>query len=426
MKTKTILFVIGILGLSAWGVAYRLKPPAEEAKKPPSEQAVGIVLAKKQDVPVFVEVNGAVASLKTVEIRGQTSNLIGKVHVKEGQFVQQGSPLFSLDDRADRANLEKIKAQLLRDRALGADLERQYKRAVELKSQNFFSQSAVDTSATQRDAQMALISSDEAAVAAAQVSLGYNTIRSPITGRTGLINVFPGSLIQPASPPLVTVTQLDPISVQFTIPESSLQDLQLALKVQSGKANVKVRVPTTGTESLGQLYFVDSAVEASTGTIKAKAQFANKDNLLWPGQFVQARVEMATLKDAITIPSASVITGLAGKFVYVAGEDNTVASKPIQVRHTFGDSMAVLGLQEGDRIVTDGKQNLRPGAKIRVISPQTAKGEGKSAGGAAAAGGEAKPADAKPADAKPVDAKPAPDGAATAQPPNASASASKP
>ncbi len=378
MNTKKTLILIGLIGVVAAGVAYRLKPAPEEVKKGPAEQAVGVAVAKAQDVPVIVDVNGAVVSLKTVDVRAQATNLLAKVHIKEGQFVQVGTPLFSLDDRTDRANVDKANAILARDRTLGADLDRQFGRAEELKAKNFIAQSALDTTTAQRDAQVALIKSDEAAVAAAQVALGYNTIRAPISGRTGLINVFPGSLILPNTTSLVTVTQMDPIAVQFTIPESSLKDLQLALKEQQDKTNVKVKIPSTGDEQSGHLYFVDNAVDATTGTIKAKAQFANKDNLLWPGQFLQVRVELATLKNAITIPAAAVITGLTGKFVYVAGEDNTVSNKPIKVRHTFGDSMAVSGLKEGDRVVTDGKQNLRPGGKIRVISPQAPKAAGAS------------------------------------------------
>ena len=378
MNTKKTLVLIGLIGVVAAGLVYRLKPAPEEAKKGPTEQAVGIALAKTQDVPVMVDVNGAVVSLKTVDVRAQATNLLSKVHIKEGQFVQQGTPLFSLDDRTDRANVEKANATLTRDRTLGADLDRQFQRAQELKAKNFVAQSAVDTTTAQRDAQSALIQSDEAALTAAQVALGYNTIRAPIAGRTGLINVFPGSLILPNTTSMVTVTQMDPIAVQFTIPESSLKDLQLTLKAQQDKSNVKVKIPSTGDEQNGHLYFVDNTVDAATGTIKAKAQFANKDNLLWPGQFLQVRVELATLKDAITIPSAAVITGLTGKFVYVAGEDNTVTNTPIQVRHTFGDSMAVTGIKAGDRVVTDGKQNLRPGGKIRVISPQTPKTAGAS------------------------------------------------
>lgn len=369
MKTRTVFAAIGILALVVVGLAYRLKPSSDDAKKAPAEQAVTLVPAELQDVPVLIDVNGAVTSLKTVEVRAQVSNLIQKIHVKEGQFVRQGDLLFSLDDRADRANVEKLKAQLERDRALGADLDRQYKRAQELKAQNYISQSATDTTYAQREAQVALIRSDEAALAAAQVTLDYDTIRAPLSGRLGSINVFAGTLVQPNTALLVTVTQLDPISVQFTIPEGSLQYLQAALKASPGKANVRARIPATGEELVGRLYFVDNIVDASTGTIKAKAQFANPKQLLWPGQFVQTRIELATLKGAITIPSVAVITTLNGKFVYVAKEDNTVESRPVTIRHVLGDRMVVEGLNAGDKVVTDGKQNLRAGSKIRLLPP---------------------------------------------------------
>lgn len=384
MKIRTAIGVISVLGAAALAAYHVLKPVPEDGKKGPAEQHVGVVGVNVRDVPVVVEVNGAVVSLKAVDVRAQTSNLVRTIHVKEGQFVRQGELLFSLDDRADRANLEKARAQLARDRSLAADLDRQHRRAEDLKAQNFLSQSAVDTTSTQREAQLALVRSDEAAVAAAQVALDYDTIRAPQAGRLGAINVFPGSLVQPGGTPLVTVTQLDPIAVQFNVPESSLQALQQVLRDEPGKANVRVRIPATGQDLTGRLYFSDNTVDTATGTIKTKAVFANPDNVLWPGQFVPVRIELNTLKGALTIPAAAVITGLSGKFVYALAADGTVQPKPIKVRHTFGDSMVVEGVSAQDRIVLDGKQNLRPGVKVRVMAPQ-ATGVQESKGPAAAA-----------------------------------------
>ena len=369
MKIRNLAVALTLLASLGAALYFRLQPADQEAKKPPAEQAVGTVLAEMRDVPVQVDVNGSVASLKTVEVRAQTSNLIRKIHVKEGQFVREGELLFSLDDRADRANLDKLRAQLERDRALSADLERQYQRALELKAQNFLSQGASDTTFAQREAQAALVKSDEAAVAAAQVALDYNAIRAPQTGRLGAINVFAGSLAQANTTVLATITQLDPISVQFNVPEGSLGYLQESLQaVSASQAKVRVRVPASGQELMGQLYFLDNAVDASTGTIKAKAQLANPKQLLWPGQFVPTRIELATLKQAISIPAAAVVTTLAGKFVYVVQADMTVKNKAITVRHVYGDRIAVEGLESGDRVVTDGKQNLRPGAKVRLLT----------------------------------------------------------
>ena len=381
MKKKTIAALSVVLGLAATGVAYRLTSTTGQTRKPAPEQAVSLAPVQVQDVPILIDVNGSVASLKTVEVRAQTSNLVRQVHVAEGQSVQRGAILFSLDDRADRANLDKARSQLERDRALGADLERQYRRAQELKAQNYVAQSAVDTTQAQREAQVALVKSDEAALAAAQVALGYDTIRAPISGRLGAINVYPGTLVQSSSAALVTVTQLDPIAVQFNIPEGSLPNLQAAMSRRTGKANVKVRIPAREEELRGNLYFVDSVVDTATGTIKAKAQFANPRHLLWPGQFVQVRVELDTLKNVMTIPAAALVTSVAGRFVYVVGDDHTVQSKPVKVRYTYGDSMVVEGLSASDQVVTDGKQNLRAGSKIRTVHAPSAKAQGDAQAG---------------------------------------------
>lgn len=365
MTPKKILVLATALALVGTALYFRLRPAAEVAKGP-GDMAVTATVAQVRDVPVRIDVNGSVTSLKTVEVRAQTSNLVQKVMVKEGQFVQQGTVLFQLDDRADRANLEKLRAQLERDRALLADLERQYRRSQELKKQNFVAQSATDTAASQRDAQQAAVKSDEAAVAAAEVTLDYDTIRAPLSGRLGLINVFPGSLVQPTTTVLTTVTQLDPISVQFNVPESSLPFLQAALSSQAHD-NVRARVPAGGADVTGSLYFVDNLVDTSTGTIKAKATFSNGKSLLWPGQYVQTRIDLSTLKNAVVMPASALVTSISGRFVYVIQKDSTVAPKPVVVRHVFGEMMAVEGLSGGEQIVTDGKQNLRPGTKVRVV-----------------------------------------------------------
>ena len=369
MNYKSLSVLAVLLAVGGYAAYTRLNDGGEgKANKGPAEQAVTVVPLKVEDVPVRLELNGSVVALKTVEVRAQTSNLIKKIHVKEGQFVKQGELLFSLDDRADRANLEKLKAQMLRDQALAADYLRQFKRAQELRAQNFIAQSALDTSQATYEAQLALVKSDEAALQAAQVALDFDSIVAPQSGRLGGINVFAGSLVQPSGTALVTITQLDPISVQFSIPEASLANLQQALAAKGGKAPVKVTIPNTTQSVTGSLYFADSLVDAATGTLRAKAEFANPNNLLWPGQFVQTSLQLDTLKGATTMPSAALVTNINGRFVYVLGEGNTAALKPVKVRYTYGERMAVEGVKEDDQIILDGKQNLRPGVKVRLIT----------------------------------------------------------
>lgn len=378
MASKALYTVVAVVGIAvaggaAWWYQNKSRPAsAERATAAGGPQAgsagggaptlVTIATALRQDVPVTVEVNGSVVSLNSVEVRAQVSNIVKKVHVTEGQFVRVGEPLFSLDDRADRANLEKAKAQQQRDQATLADLERQYRRSQELLAQNFISKSAADNTLSQVDAQRAAVAADQAAVQVAQVALSYDTIVSPISGRIGAIPIFAGSLAQ-LSAVMVTVTQLDPIAVSFPVPEGSLQDLLAASKTHSPVTAV---VPGMKEPLRGVLSFVDNTVDAQVGTVKAKAQFANGAQQLWPGQYVTTRISVRTLKDATVIPQAAVITAPNGRIVYVIGKDDSVQPRKIEVEHSYGDLAVVRGVQPGERVVVEGKQNLRAGSRVRV------------------------------------------------------------
>jgi membrane fusion protein, multidrug efflux system len=311
---------------------------------------------------VTVEVTGSVVSLNSVDVRAQVSNIVKKVHVTEGQFVRAGEPLFSLDDRADRANLEKAKAQQQRDEATLADLERQYRRSQELLAQNFISKSAADNTLSQVDAQRAAVASDQAAIQSAQVALSYDTIVSPISGRIGAIPMFAGSLAQPSAI-MVTITQLDPIAVSFPVPEGSLQDLLAAAKT---RAPVTAVLANAKEPLRGVLSFVDNTVDPQVGTVKAKAQFANAAQQLWPGQYVTTRISVRTLKDATVIPQAAVITAPNGNIVYVVGKDNAVQPRKIDAQYSFRDLAVVHGVEPGERVVVEGKQNLRAGSRVRL------------------------------------------------------------
>ena len=326
--------------------------------------AVTVAAAQKQDVPVQVNVNGNVVSLNTVDVKPQVSNVVQKVHVKEGDFVRAGQLLFTLDSRADQANLEKAKAQQLKDQATLADLERQYKRSQELLAQNFIAKSATENALSQVEAQRAAVAADRAAVQAAQVALSYDQIRAPIPGRTGAIPVFAGTLVQPAMT-LVTVTQLDPIAVTFPVPEGSLRDLLDAARV---KAPVGATIPGRAEALQGTLTFVDNTVDPSAGVVRAKAQFENKASLLWPGQYVNTTVTVRVLRGATVIPAASIISSPTGRVVYVVREGNAEMRK-VDLDYSAGDRAVVRGVQPGENVVVEGKQNLRPGSAVRVEGP---------------------------------------------------------
>jgi multidrug efflux system membrane fusion protein len=377
MASKATYAVVAASAIAAasgaiwWYQGKAAKPPVDAAATPsgaPGNAAgapatlVTLASVLRQDVAVTVSVNGTVMSLNSVEVRPQISNMVQKVHVKEGQFVRAGELLFSLDDRADRANLEKARAQQQRDLAVLADLERQYKRSLDLVAQNFIAKSAADNTLSQVEAQRAAVASDRAAIQATQVALGYDSIRAPISGRTGSISVFAGSVAQP-SVVMVTVTQLDPIAVSFPVPEGSLQDLLNAAKSRSP---VTARLPGAGPSLKGVLSFVDNTVDPQVGTVKAKAQFDNSAQQLWPGQYVTTSITVRTLKDATVIPQAAVITAANGRIVYVASKDDVVQPRKVEVEYSFGDQVAIRGVEPGERVVVEGKQNLKTGSRIRV------------------------------------------------------------
>lgn len=369
--------------------------PAAAASAPPV--GVTTVRATQRDLPVLLTATGTVTPLASVDVRAQTTSLVAQVHVKEGQFVKAGQLLFTLDGRADEANVAKARAQLARDEAALADAQRQLKRSQDLLAQNFISQGAVDTNLTAVQSQQALVTSDRAALAAAQLGLSYTRITAPSAGRLGAINVFPGSSVQANQTPLVSITQLDPITVSFSLPQRHLGDALAALK--DGGAPVSVTTPDAGgaaaaappasgaapaaakTNAIqGRLKFVDNAVDAATGTVKVKAEFSNRDGRLWPGAFVNVAMTARTISGAVVVPMATVIQSARGPFVYVV-RDNVAQPRPVQVLVAQGDDAAVSGLKPGDRVVLDGRQNLRPGAAV----VERAREGGRAASGAAPA-----------------------------------------
>ena len=323
--------------------------------------SVRVASALRRDVAVELRANGTVVPLSSVEIRPHVGRQLTQVHVREGQFVTTGALLFSLDDRAERAALDRAQAQLARDQATLVDLERQFGRSQDLSQQKFISASAADSVQTQAESQRALVQADQAAVRAAQVDLSYTAIRAPSAGRVGAVNVYAGSLVQ-ANAVLASVTQINPIAVSFTVPESGVAGLLKAQK--AGEVAVSATLP--GATLKGKLSFIDSTVDTVAGTIRVKAQFDNGATQLWPGQFVQAQIRLSTLRDAVVVPLAAIVTRPEGALVYAVDAEQLAQPRKIRVLHAFGNLAAVSGLEAGEKIVTEGKQNLKSGAKVRA------------------------------------------------------------
>jgi RND family efflux transporter MFP subunit len=372
MKKKTLATIAIVVAAGAAGTWYMNRgadseaqagqggPGAKGGAQPPT--TVNVITPTRQDVGVDVAANGTVTPQRTVDLRPQTTSTIRTVHIKEGQFVKSGQLMFSLDDRSDQASVAQAQAEVQRGRATLADLERQYKRSQELVAQKFLAQSAVDTLRSQVEAARASLAANSAAVRASQVNASYTSIRAPMAGRVGAINVYPGSLVQPATS-LTTITQLDPIDVAFTLPESSLGSLLAAQK--QGKVAVEATTGGDARPVTGELSFVDNTVDATSGTIRVKAQFGNSDGLLWPGQYVNTRVTVRTIPNAVVIPQNAIIINAQGTFVYVVEKDGTARQVPIARQHAFGLNAAVTGLAGTEQVITEGKQNLRPGGKVR-------------------------------------------------------------
>jgi RND family efflux transporter MFP subunit len=353
---------------------------------------VATVLAQKRDFAVKLSANGVVTALNTVEIRPQVSSTIAKVHIKEGQFVRKGELLFTLDNRADEVNLAKAQAQLDKEQATLADNQRQFNRSKDLFEKKFLAQSAVDSSQTVVQAQQAVVNGAKSAVAAARVSLTYTRIVAPASGRTGIIGVYPGSLVQAngTATPLVTITQMDPIAITFPLPQRNLPDALESMRRRD--SFVLARLPDNTLQFKGKLQFIDNAVDAASGTVKVKAVFDNKEMKMWPGAYANIELSVQTIKDAIVVPQHAIIVGAKTSSVYVVDVDGKAALRQVNVLHSFGSEVVVTGIDADAKVILEGKQNLRAGALVKEL-----KEEGKPANKDA---GKAEPQIDMPAKAK--------------------------
>lgn len=399
---------------AAQGASAAQVQPAPQAAASAPPVSVSVVRAVRRDVAVQVEATGTVSALASIDIKPQIASVVTAVHVKEGQFVAKGQALFALDGRADAANLARAEAQLLRDLATLADAQRQLARSQDLLTKNFVSQGAVDTAQANVEAQRAAIAADRAAIEAARVAVSYSRIVAPRAGRVGQINVYPGSSVSPTGAALVTVTQLDPIAVSFNLPQRNLPDALHALAAaRTAPAATRAPAPAgaasaaaaaaaapgavlallpegRGTRS-GRLDFVDNLVDAASGTVKVKALFDNRDQALWPGAYVTVQVTLHSLPGAVLVPQASIVQGARGTTVFVVDAGGVAAVRPVRVLQALGTEAAVSGVRPGEKIVLDGRQNVRPGGKVveRAADgpPRGPGGPGGSGRGASAPGG---------------------------------------
>ena len=360
----TAAAVLIVAGVAWWWSDAAKKQDAQAARRGPGAIPVTTAMAETRDVPVRLTANGTVTALQSVELRAQITSTVREVHIREGQSVQKGDLLFTLDSRTDDANLKKALAQVEKDKADLATAQRNLARQQELFRQKFIAQAALDTVQNTVDTLNGQLAIDQAAVESARAALTYTRIHAPFSGRTGIIGVRPGSLVQPGSTatPLVTVAQVDPISVSFTVPEKEIGTLQEAMRAGSLVAQAS---PQTGGETFkGKVTFIDNAVETATGTIRVKAEFANPKALLWPGMYVNVALSPRTIAGATVVPTQAVQTGPERRFVYIVQDDKKVAARPVTVPYLEEAFAVVEGLPPGSRVVVEGAQNLRPGSVV--------------------------------------------------------------
>jgi multidrug efflux system membrane fusion protein len=368
----------------------------------------------QKDIPVELSAIGNVEANATISVRSQVSGVLQQVFFTEGDFVKAGDKLFQIDSRPYEATLKQAKANLVRDVALlnqaKAQLQRdaanaeytqaQLARQAELVSKGIISKDAAEQARAAADASKGSIEADkaniesaqaqldaqQAAVDNAQLSLGYTTIVSPVSGRTGNLTVKPGNLVNANSTEMMTIAQIEPVFVTFTVPAINLPNIK--------KFMSEGEIPATATPQdaeaqpvSGTLKFVDNAVDTATDTIKLKASFENKDHRLWPGQFARILLRLSTIKDALVVPSQTVQTGQDGQFVFVVKPDFTVEQRPVKTaQRSDADTVIADGLKLGEQVVVEGQLRLEPGTRITMADGKDV-GRGPNGGGNGGRGG---------------------------------------
>jgi multidrug efflux system membrane fusion protein len=321
----------------------------------------------QQSVSLTTKAIGNVEAFSTVVIRALVAGELQKIHFKQGQEVQKGDLLFTIDPRPLQAALDQAVGTLAKDKATLANARALAARYKKLFEEGIASKEDLDQYSTSADTQAGLVAADEAAIDNARVQLSYATIRSPISGMTGNLLVYEGNLVKATDlTPLVTITQTRPIYVTFAVPEGELGKVNRARA--AGPVRVEAALPSDETQPVaGVLSFVDNAVDSTTGTIRLKATFENPDRRLWPGQFVKVTLTTGVEANALVVPSQAVQAGQDGPYVYVVKVDLTVEPRPVKPGPTAeGVVVIAKGLSAGERVVTDGQLRLSPGAKVEL------------------------------------------------------------
>jgi multidrug efflux system membrane fusion protein len=363
--TASILFGTAALA-GALSCARKAPPPAAEAVP------VRVGTVQQKAVPVQIRNIGTVQPFTAVSVKALVSGEILQVHFREGQDVRKGDLLFSIDPRPYQAALAQAEAALARDKAMWTNADTDVKRYEDLVKKDYVTRQQYDSVKANAEATEATVRADQAAVERARLDLSYCSIRSPIDGRTGSVMVQVGNVVKPNDLTLVTINQVAPIYVSVAVPERDLAEIR---RRQAEKRLIVTAEDATSGRSIarGDLTFIDNTVDRTTGTILLKATFENADHQLWPGEYVNAVVTLATEPKAVVAPAGAVQNGQQGSFVYVVKADNTVESRPVKPGRLIPDGTVIQdGLTPGERVVTDGQLRLKPGSKIEILTSEAA------------------------------------------------------
>jgi membrane fusion protein, multidrug efflux system len=360
------LLILGGLGYIAW-TSLQQKKAADQAARPDLPVPVLATTPRVQDMPVYLDGVGAVRALNNVLVRPQVDGKLITVNFTEGQDVTKGDVLAEIDPVLYKATLDQAVAKKAQDQAQLANQRLDLTRYQQLSASNAGSKQQYDTQRALVAQTEALVNADQASIDNAQAMLGYTKIIAPLSGRAGLRQVDQGNIIHASDiTGLVIITQLQPIAVQFSLPQQQI------VKVNAASAKGVMAVDVFGNDGVtvidtGKLTGIDNQVDPTTGTLKLKAEFPNTNFQLWPGQFVNVRLKVDTLAQAMVVPTSAVQRGPAGTFSYVIGDGDIVTAKPVVVtQQNETDAVVASGLSASDRVVTTGFANLSDGAKVLI------------------------------------------------------------
>ncbi len=358
--------------VAAWLI---LGPKRKGPPKAPPAVPVGVATARGGDMSVYLEGLGTVTAYYTVTVHSRVDGQLMSVAFTEGQNVRQGDLLAQIDPRPFQAQLEQAEGQLAKDKALLDNARLDLARYKDLIAENAIPKQQLDTQAATVGQYEGAVKNDEALVDAAKLQLTYARITAPISGRVGLRLVDPGNIVKASDPNgLLVITQLQPITAVFTLPEDALP--QVMKRLSSGDKLPVKAFNRDKTQELadGTLLTADNQIDPTTGTSKLKAVFKNEQSTLFPNQFVNVRLRIETRRDQVIVPSVAVLRGAQGTYVYVAKPDGTAEARPVTVGVSEGSESSIdAGLKAGEAVVVDGADNLQPGGKVQVASPSGGK-----------------------------------------------------